>query len=395
MSKIQKTIILLFLVCHYTVLGSLPSTEEELINYGKWLKNTEVTDDMKNNWRNQRDQSSAYCAKAGRVKDPRGKQKPSGNILVAPFEGDRMIVFRSSIYPLGHIYRAYDSRDLADLLLGKESSRTLKLTDYLYKQISSLKVLVDSAVEITDPEKKIEKFNAKLENINKDFQKIKEPPEEYNAYLPLLNNNFFNFNFDIKDKDINTKVMILNDFNNILEGEYTNLHSSITKQLQEYVRQLIEYLKFLKENKLLISALGEEDSICDKMLEWKEYTSLNKGLQSLEKIVNKDTALAHTEMMFRYYICKNRLTPPENIYSYLDLCNKCEQVLAKDISIYTEERGFYAVSEVEYNANTNHTTPDSLLKKYRLLPIYSETVDDSKTEEKSSAGGNWLPCNYL
>lgn len=349
---------------------------------------------MKNNWRNQRDQSPAYRAKAGRLEDLKGKQKPSGNILVAPFERDKMIVFRSSIYPLGHIYRAYDSQDLADLLLGKELSRKLKLTDYLYKQISSLKVLVDSAVEITDLKKEIGKFDAKLENINKDFQKLTNPQNEYNAYLPLLNNDFLNFKFDIKDKDINTKVMILNDFNNILKEEYTNLHPSITTQLQEYVGQLIEYFLTLEKNELLIPVSCKEPSksaqfveLCKKMLsECKEYGSLNKELKQLEKKANTDCALAHTEMMFRYYICKNELTTPDNIYSYLDLCNNCERMLANGISKYTDRKGFYAISESKYNDNKYHTTPDSLLKKYRLLPIDSGAADDSKIEEKSSAG---------
>lgn len=320
-------------------------------------------------WRAFRESSESYRVKSGIAVGA----KPDGNIIVAeianriaPFNKQK-IVLRSSMYPFGQINRAYDSIDLADILLGSADSADLKTRVFLYNKLCALKTALDS-VEKTQRSKKTEKIQAVLA-IKQDLISYMESIEVYTDQALTGHINALSHDV-LQVPQLGIKIK--------------NLRSSIMPFLRRYIINLQEYFLGIHSiigDSITLDGLGNIEvpigivageriknvlTICG---DEKTYDAVNTALKQAARFRDNAHRLVHSEDMLLYYITHSLPDyRPTLICTYLNMCRDCEQVVSMFANIRNGGDGLIVVSEEEIpgEEDIRRNTAESLVKKIKI-----------------------------
>lgn len=336
-----------------SVVCSFASVNVFCIDYGEWIElgNGIATSKNVNQWINFRKSSVAYSVKSGLMVG----EKPDGNIVVSKIKSrkggeEKKIVVRSSMYPFGQIKRAYDSIDLADILLGEITSKKMKNIVCIYNKLCFLQNAINKA-------KKTKEADAVLLTKN-DLLNHASVINEY------VGTQLINDISGITEEKLN--VNGLKEYVRDLEGQILLL-------LKDYIKKLKEYFSMIGNS---FSAFENEASIAIKHLEEISekvtYEGINKELKNSKRFLNNAHRLVHSEDILLFYVMKNFPNyRPVLICTYLNMCKDCEQVVCSFANIKNGGDTLAVISEIEdpKEKEENRSTPKSLVKKINIKKI--------------------------
>jgi hypothetical protein len=268
------------------------------------------------------------------------------------------------MYPFGQINRAYDSIDLADVLLGNDVSKELKTRVFLYNKLCALSTALDSAKKTKTPEK----IQAALD-LKQDLMLYREGIVAYTDEV-LVNHINALSNDMLQIPQLGIKIR--------------NLRSSVMPLLREYIANLQEYflgihsiigdsitLDGLDNIKLPIGivARGQIREVLAICGDEKTYDNVNKTLKQGDRFRDNAHRLVHAEDMLLYFIMK--IFPdyrPTVVCTYLNMCEDCEKVVSMFANVRTGGERIIVVSEEENpgEEEVRRSTAESLVKKIKL-----------------------------
>lgn len=323
-------------------------------------------------WRVFRKSSEAYRVKSG-IADG---AKPDGNVIVAeianrtaPFDKQK-IVIRSSMYPFGQINRAYDSIDLADILLGNADSIDLKTRVFLYNKLCALETALNSARK-TQQSKKAEKIRTVLE-LKQDLifhreRIIKYTDQVLADHIDALSSVALQVpQLGVKIRNLRSNVMpLLLRYITNLQEYFLGIHSIIRDSITLNGPDDIKVPIGMAARK----QIGEVLAICG---DEKTYDAVNMALKQAVRFKDNAYRLVHAEDMLLYYIMRSFPDyRPTLICTYLNMCQDCEQVVSMFANIRNGGDGLIVVSEEENpgEEEIRRNSEESLVKKVKLPAI--------------------------